>query len=116
MSHFLKNQVRISPEKGFMMFLWSLQDTWLNENSLLILIFFSLLLLYFWRKANFLIMELIVSFPDDIEVSSGQLKRFNKSVIDQKCLLKVEATSSCFDDNLSFSSNVIFSCVFTIFI
>ena len=51
-----------------------------------------------------------MSFPDDIEVSSGQLKRFNKSVIDPKCLLKVDATSFCFDDNLSFSSNI-FSCV-----
>ena len=56
------------------------------------------------------ILELIVSFPDDIEVSSGQLKRFNKSVIDPKCLLKVDATSFCFDDNLSFSSNI-FSCI-----
>ena len=51
-----------------------------------------------------------MSFPDDIEVSSGQLKRFNKSVIDPKCLLKVDATSFCFDDNLSFSSNI-FSCI-----
>ena len=51
-----------------------------------------------------------MSFPDDIEVSSGQLKRFNKSVIDPKCLLKVDATSFCFDDNLSFSSNM-FSCI-----
>ena len=58
------------------------------------------------RKANFLIMELIVSFPDDIEVSSGQLKTFNESVIDPKCLLKIEATSFCFDNNLSFSSNI----------
>ena len=51
-----------------------------------------------------------MSFPDDIEVSLGQLKRFNKSVIDPKCLLKVDATSFCFDDNLSFSSNI-FSCI-----
>ena len=57
-------------------------------------------------------MNLIVSFPDDIKVSSGQLKRFNKSVIDPKCLLKVEATSFCFDNNFSFSSNIIFSCIF----
>ena len=55
-------------------------------------------------------MELIASFPDDIEVSLGQLKRFNKSVIDPKCLLKAEATSFCFDNNLSFSSNI-FSCI-----
>ena len=56
-------------------------------------------------------MELIVSFPDDIEVSSGQLKRFKESVIDPKCLLKIAATSFCFDNNLSFSSNIIFSCI-----
>ena len=55
-------------------------------------------------------MELIVSFPDDSEVSSGQLKRFKKSVIDPKCLLKVEATSFYFDKNSSFSSNI-FSCI-----
>ena len=30
-------------------------------------------------------MELIMSFPDDIEVSSGQLQRFYKSVIDSNC-------------------------------
>ena len=46
-------------------------------------------------KANFLIMELIVSFPDDIEVSSSQLKKFNESVIDLECLLKIAATSFC---------------------
>ena len=56
-------------------------------------------------------MELLVSFPDDIEVSSGQRKKFNESVVDPKCLLKVEATSFCFDNNLSFSSNIIFSCI-----
>ena len=55
-------------------------------------------------------MELIVSFPDDSEVSSGQLKRFNKSVIDPKCLLKVEAASFYFDKNSSFSTNI-FSCI-----
>ena len=65
---------------------------------------------YFWRKTKFLIMKLLVSFPDDSEVSLGQLKRFNKSVIDAKCLLKVEATSFCFNKNLSFSSNI-FSCI-----
>ena len=47
-------------------------------------------------------MELI----DDVEVSSGQLKGFYKSLIDPKYLLKVEATSFCFDNNLSFSSNI----------
>ena len=56
-------------------------------------------------------MELIVSFPDDTEVSSVQLKKFNESVIDPKCLLKVEATFFCFDNNLRFSSNIIFSCI-----
>ena len=60
-------------------------------------------------------MELIVSFPDDIEVSSGQLKRFNESVIDPTCSLKVEATSFCFDNNLSFSSNIIFSILLFLF-
>ena len=34
-----------------------------------------------------------MSFPDDIEIFSGQLKRFSESVIDSKCLLQVEATS-----------------------
>ena len=62
-------------------------------------------------KGNFLIIELIVSFADDIKVSLSQLKRFNESVIGPKCLLKVQATSFCFDSNLSFSSNMIFSCI-----
>ena len=70
---------------------------------------FFLYCFYTLVKGNFLIMELIVSFPDDIEVSSGQLKRFNESVIDPKHLLKVEATSFCFDNNFYFSSNIIFS-------
>ena len=56
-------------------------------------------------------MDLIVSFPDDIEVSSGQLKRFNEPVIHQKCLLKVEATYFCLDNNLSFSGNIVLSCI-----
>ena len=46
-------------------------DIWLQENLLLISIF--------------LIMELIASMSDDIEVSSGQLKRFDESVIDPNC-------------------------------
>ena len=50
-------------------------------------------------------------FRDYLEVSSGQLKRFNQSVIDPKCLLKVEATSFYFDNNLSFPGNIIFSCI-----
>ena len=53
-------------------------------------------------------VELIVSFPDETEVSSGHLKGFNESLIDRKCLLKTGATSYCFDNNLSFSSNIIF--------
>ena len=56
-------------------------------------------------------MELIVSLPNDIEVSSGQLKRFNESVIDPKCSMEVEATSFYFGNNLFFSSNIIFSCI-----
>ena len=64
-------------------------ETRLNENLLLILNFSFIAFILGW-KANFLIMELTVSFLDDIEVSSGQLKRFNESVIDSKCLLKVE--------------------------
>ena len=64
-------------------------DTRLNENSLLILNFF-LCCFYTWVKCKFLIMELIVSFPENIEVSLSQLKRFNGSVIDLKGLLKVE--------------------------
>ena len=31
-------------------------------------------------------------FPDGIEVSSGQLKRFDESVVDPKLSLKIEAT------------------------
>ena len=51
-------------------------------------------------------------FNNDIEVSSRQLKRFNQSVIDPKCLLKIAARSFYFDSNLSFSSNIIFSFYF----
>ena len=61
-------------------------DTWLNENLLLILNFCFTVFILQW-KANFFIIKLIVSFPDDIEVFSDQLKRFNESVIDPKCLL-----------------------------
>ena len=52
-----------------------------------------------------------MSYPDDIEVFLGQLKRSKKLAIDPKCLLKGEATSFYFDNNLSFSSNIIFSCI-----
>ena len=97
-----KNKVRISPEEGFLMsrlfmilFMVSV-DTRLNKNSLLILNFFFLAFIIWW-KAHFSIMELILSFLDDIEVSSDQLKRFDKSVVDPKCLLKIGATSFCFD-------------------
>ena len=40
-------------------------------------------------------MELIVAFLNDTEVSSGQLKRFNKSVTDTECLFKMAVTSLC---------------------
>ena len=50
-------------------------------------------------------------FNNDIEVSWGQLKRFNQAITDPKCLLKIAAISFCFDNNLSFSSNIIFSCM-----
>ena len=75
--------------RSFMILFMVSLDTVLNENLLLILnsLFISAFIL--WRKANSLIMELIVSFPDDIEVSSGLLKRFDKSVVDPKCLLKI---------------------------
>ena len=56
--------------------------------------FFFIAFILRW-KANFLIMELIVPFPDEIEVSSSQLKRFKKSVIDPRCLLNIAATSFC---------------------
>ena len=85
-------------------------DTRLNENLLLILNFFFIAFMLGW-KAKFSIIELILFSPDDIEVSLGQLKRFNESLIYPKYLLKVEATSFCFDNSLSFSSNIIFSCI-----
>ena len=69
-------------------------DTWLNKNSLLTLNFF-LIAFILQLKTNFLRMELIVSFPDAIEVSSSQLKKFNDSVIDSECLLKTAAASFC---------------------
>ena len=56
-------------------------------------------------------MELIVLLLDATEVSLGQLKRFNESVIDPKYSMKVEATSFSFNNNLFFSSNIIFSCM-----
>ena len=74
--------------RSFMILFMVSVDTWLNENSLLILNFFFIAFILWW-KANFLIMELIMSFPDDILVSSDQLKRFDESVVDPKCLLKI---------------------------
>ena len=38
----------------------------------------------------------------------GQLKRFNESVIDPKCLLKVEATSFYCDSYIPFSAKMCF--------
>ena len=64
-------------------------DRCLNKNSLLILNFFFIAFILWW-KTHFLIMVLFLSFPDDIEVSSDQLKRFDESVVDPKCLLKIE--------------------------
>ena len=61
-------------------------DTWLNENLLLILNFCFTVFILRW-KVNFFIIKLIVSFPDDIKLFSDQIKRFNESVIDPKCLL-----------------------------
>ena len=52
-----------------------------------------------------------MSFSNDILVSSDQLKRFDESVVDPKCLLRIYATSFCFGKNLSYSSNIIFSCI-----
>ena len=77
---------------------------------MLLILIFLFIVSKLWWKASFLTMELIVSFPDHIEVFSGQVKRFNASVTGTKCLLKGEATSFCFDNNLSFSSNI-FSCI-----
>ena len=42
-----------------------------------------------WSKASFLIMELTMSLPNNTEISSGQLKRLKKSIIDPKCSLNV---------------------------
>ena len=75
--------------RSFMILFMVSLDTVLNENLLLILnsLFISAFIL--WRKVNSLIMELIVSFPDDIEVYSGQIKKSDESVDDPICLLKI---------------------------
>ena len=75
--------------RSFMILFMVSLDTVLNENLLLILnsLFISAFIL--WRKVNSLIMELIVPFPDDIEVYSGQIKKSDESVDDPKCLLKI---------------------------
>ena len=80
---------------------------WLKENLLLILDYYYCF--YTLLKEKSLIMVLILPLSDDIEVSLRQLKRFDESVVDSKCLLKIETTYICFDKNLSFSSNIIFS-------
>ena len=82
-------------------------DIWLKENLLLILDYYYCF--YTLLKEKSLIMVLILPLSDDIEISPRQLKRFDESVVDSKCLLKIETTYICFDKNLSFSSNIIFS-------
>ena len=47
-------------------------------------------------------MKFTLSFPADIGVSSGQLKRLNEYVIDLKCLLKHEEICFCLDNSLPF--------------
>ena len=42
-------------------------------------------------------MELDLSFPNDSEVSPDQLKRFDESAVDPKCLFKIEGTCFYFD-------------------
>ena len=96
--------------RSFMILFMVSVYTWLNKNSPLILNFIFIGFILWW-KATFLTMELIVPFPDDILVSSDQLKRFDESVVDPKCLLRIYATSFCFGKNLSYSSNIIFSCI-----
>ena len=89
-------------------FLWSFY-IWLNENSLLIFIFF-LYCFYTSVKGkcfNSGVNSVISWCYWNIFGSSIE----NESVIDPKYLLKVEATSFCFDNNLSFSSNIILSCI-----
>ena len=54
-------------------------------------------------------MVLISSFSDDIEVSLGQLNRFNKPVIDPKCLLKLHL--SVLMSIYHFQATFIFSCL-----
>ena len=46
-----------------------------------------------------------------MKMSSGQLNRFNQSLIDPKYLLKIVAKSFSFDNYLFFSINIIFSCI-----
>ena len=47
-------------------------------------------------KANFLIMGFNALIPANIGASLGQLKRFNESATNTKCLLKVKAIPFCF--------------------
>ena len=52
-----------------------------------------------------------MSFPDDIEVSSNQSKRFNESVNWFGMFVENCSNILLFDNILSFSSNIIFSCI-----
>ena len=67
-----------------MIFFMVSEDTWLNGFKFE----FTLYCLYTSVKGKF--------FNNDIEVSWGQLKRFNQALIDPKCLLKIAAISFCF--------------------
>ena len=67
--------------RSFMILFVISVGTWLNENSFLILKFF-LYCFYTSVKGNFFNSGVIVSFSDDIEIPSGQLKRFSEPVID----------------------------------
>ena len=84
-------------------------DIRLNENFHLVFFFCC----YTQVKSKFF-NNGVVSFVDDIEKSSSQLKRFNESVIDPKCLLKIEAISFCFNNILSFSSIFLVQCYFSL--
>ena len=70
-------------------------DTWLKENPLLLLNFFFIAFIPWW-KANFLIMKLIVTFFDNLGVSSSQLNRFKGPVFDQECFMKFAVISFYF--------------------
>ena len=96
--------------RSFMTLFMVFSSTWLNENLLLIFNFFFIAFIL-WLMPSFLILELIVLFPDNILVPLDQLKRLDKSAVDPKRLLKFSVTSFCFGKNLSFSSSIRFSCI-----